>query len=125
MLRSKDAITMVAVKDIQVAAKFYETTLGLEKESVEGNEVITYRSGNAKINVYQSQYAGTNKATTLLWNVGDEIEGIAASLKHKGVAFEHYDLPGLTIKGDIHVGENMKVAWFKDPDGNILSLVSG
>lgn len=125
MLRSKEAITMVAVKDIQVAAKFYETTLGLEKESVEGNEVITYRSGDARINVYQSQYAGTNKATTLMWIVGDEIESIAATLKRKGVVFEHYDLPDLTIQGDVHVGENMKVAWFKDPDGNILSLVSG
>jgi predicted enzyme related to lactoylglutathione lyase len=125
MLNSKEAITMVAVKDIQVAAKFYETTLGLQKESVEGDEVITYRSGNARINVYRSQYAGTNKATTLIWNVGDEIDTIARALKDKGVAFEHYDLPGLTLEGDIHVGGNMKVAWFKDPDGNILSLVSG
>ncbi len=125
MLNSKDAITMVAVKDMQVAAKFYETTLGLQKESVEDEEVITYRSGNARINVYKSQYAGTNKATTLIWNVGDEIDAIARTLKDKGVAFEHYDLPGLTLEGDIHVGDGMKVAWFKDPDGNILSIVSG
>lgn len=125
MLNSKEAIPMVAVKDMQVAAKFYETTLGLQQESVEGEEVITYRSGNARINVYRSQYAGTNKATTLVWNVGDEIDTIARTLKDKGVAFEHYDLPGLTLEGDLHVGGNMKVAWFKDPDGNILSLVSG
>ncbi len=124
MLNSKEAITMVAVKDMQVAAKFYEATLGLQKESVEGNEVITYRSGNTRINVYRSQYAGTNKATTLIWNVGDEIETIARVLKDKGVAFEHYDLPGLTLEGDVYVGGNMKVAWFKDPDGNILSIVS-
>ena len=46
-------------------------------------------------------------------------------LKAKGVAFEHYDnLPGLTVQGDVHVGGDMKVAWFKDPDGNILSIVS-
>jgi hypothetical protein len=46
-------------------------------------------------------------------------------LKAKGVSFEHYDLPGLTVQGDLHVGQGIKVAWFKDPDGNILSLVSG
>jgi hypothetical protein len=34
-------------------------------------------------------------------------------------------MPGLTLHGDVHVGGDMKVAWFKDPDGNILSLVSG
>lgn len=125
MLNSKDAITMVAVKDIQVAAKFYEATLGLQKESVEGDEVITYRSGNTRINVYRSEYAGSNKGTTLMWDVGDQIDAIARTLKDKGVVFEHYDLPGLTLDGDLHVGGNMKVAWFKDPDGNILSIVSG
>jgi catechol 2,3-dioxygenase-like lactoylglutathione lyase family enzyme len=125
MLNSKDAITMVAVKDIQVAANFYETMLGLQKESVEGDEVITYRSGNTRINVYRSEYAGSNKATTMMWDVGDEIDAIARTLKDNGVVFEHYDLPGLTLEGDLHVGGNMKVAWFKDPDGNILSIVSG
>lgn len=124
MLNSKEAIAMVAVKDIQVAARFYETILCLQKESMEGGEVITYRSGNSRINVYLSQYAGTNKATTVTWNVGDEIEAIARTLKNKGVVFEHYDFPGLALEGDLHVGGNMKVAWFKDPDGNILSLVS-
>lgn len=124
MLNSKEAIAMVAVKDLQVAAKFYETTLGLQKESVEGDEVITYRSGNTKITVYRSEFAGTNKATTLMWNVGDDIDAIARTLKEKGVTFERYDLPGLTLEGDIYVGGDMKVAWFKDPDGNTLSLVS-
>lgn len=125
MLREKEAIAMIAVKNIQEAAKFYEGTLGLERAGTEGEEVITYRSGGSRINVYHSQYAGTNKATSLVWNVGDEIESIVASLKSKGVTFEHYDMPGLTLQGDIHVGGGMKVAWFKDPDGNILSLVTG
>ncbi len=125
MLNQKEAIAMIAVKDIQAAAKFYEGTLGLERAGTEGEEVITYRSGSTRINVYHSQFAGTNKATSVVWNVGDEMESIVASLKSKGVAFEHYDMPGLTLQGDIHVGGGMKVAWFKDPDGNILSLVTG
>ena len=39
--------------------------------------------------------------------------------------FEHYDMPGLEPEGDVYVGEGMKTAWFKDPDGNILSLFEG
>ena len=125
MLSDKEAIAMIAVKDVKAAAKFYEEALGLTRLSAEGEEVITYRSGNSALNVYHSQYAGTNKATAAVWNVGDEIETVVAGLKSKGVAFEHYDMPGLTLQGDVHVGGDMKVAWFKDPDGNILSVVSG
>jgi catechol 2,3-dioxygenase-like lactoylglutathione lyase family enzyme len=125
MLSDKDAIAMIAVKDIKAAARFYEGTLGLARLSTEGEEVITYRSGNSALNVYHSQYAGTNKATSVVWNVGNEIDAICAALKSKGVVFEHYDMPGLTLQGDVHVGGDMKVAWFKDPDGNILSVVSG
>ena len=48
-----------------------------------------------------------------------------SELKDKGVFFEKYDLPGLEQRGDLYVGEGMKTAWFKDPDGNILSLIEG
>jgi catechol 2,3-dioxygenase-like lactoylglutathione lyase family enzyme len=125
MLSDKEAIAMIAVKDLKAAAKFYQDTLGLTPVASEGEEVITYRSGSSSINVYHSQYAGTNKATSVVWNVGDEIEAVVDRLKSKGVVFEHYDMPGLTVKGDVHVGGDMKVAWFKDPDGNILSVISG
>jgi hypothetical protein len=46
-------------------------------------------------------------------------------LKEKGVAFEHYEMPGMKHEGDVHVGDGMRIAWFKDPDGNVLSVVSG
>ncbi|HST08217.1 MAG TPA: hypothetical protein VLJ83_08585 [Gemmatimonadaceae bacterium] len=45
------------------------------------------------------------------------------ALKAKGVAFEHYDFPGMTLKGDVHIMGDMKAAWLKDPDGNILAIV--
>lgn len=125
MIADKDAITMIAVKDLAAAGRFYEDVLGLEKLDSPEEQVLIFRSGSSRLNVYQSQYAGTNKATTVMWNVGSEIEAIAAKLKAKGVKFEHYDMPGLTLEGDVHVGGHMKVAWFKDVDGNILSIVSG
>lgn len=43
-------------------------------------------------------------------------------LKSKGVAFEHYNLPDTKLEGDVHVEDGMRLAWFKDPDGNILGL---
>jgi catechol 2,3-dioxygenase-like lactoylglutathione lyase family enzyme len=124
MLGSKDAVATLAVKDLQAARKFYEGTLGLAPVDAEGEEVIVYQSGTTKLNVYRSRYAGTNQATALTWVVGDELENIVGALKAKGVAFEHYDMPGMTRQGDIHVAGDLKVAWFKDPDGNILNVIT-
>ena len=67
---------------------------------------------------------GQNQATAVTWVVGEDIEDIVQKLKAKSVTFEHYDMPDMTRKGDIHVFGNMKVAWFKDPDGNILNITN-
>jgi catechol 2,3-dioxygenase-like lactoylglutathione lyase family enzyme len=112
---------MLPVKDLGKAQKFYEQTLGLKKEGEMPGEAVTYRSGGTTLVVYRSEFAGTNKGTAALWEV-DDVDATVKELKGKGVKFEHYDLPGLTRKGDIHVGGPMKVAWFKDPGGNILSV---
>jgi len=125
MLGNKDAAATIAVRNLDVARKFYEGTLGLKKIGEEGDELVTYKSGNSTINVYRSKYAGTNRATALTWMVGKDIEGFVARLKAKGVKFEHYDMPELQLEGDIYSGGDMKVAWFKDPDGNILNIVTG
>jgi catechol 2,3-dioxygenase-like lactoylglutathione lyase family enzyme len=125
MLGDKPAAANIAVKNVATARKFYEGTLGLRPVGSEGEHLVAYRSGTSTVLVYESQFAGTNKATAVTWTVGPDVEGVARALKAKGVRFEHYDMPGLKLQGDVHVGEGMKVAWFKDPDGNILSIVSG
>jgi catechol 2,3-dioxygenase-like lactoylglutathione lyase family enzyme len=124
MLGNKDAVATVAVKDLQPARKFYEDTLGLKAVGAEGEELIVFKSGNSTLNVYRSQYAGTNQATAVTWRVGDDMERVVRALKSKGVTFEHYDMPDTKREGDIHVSGDMKVAWFKDPDGNILNIVN-
>ena len=125
MLGDKEAVANIAVKNLETAKKFYEETLGLTQIGAEGQEVIVFRSGSSKIYVYKSQYAGTNQATAVTWVVGKDIESVVRELKTKGVAFEHYDMPDMTREGDIHIAGNMKVAWFKDPDGNILNVING
>ena len=124
MLGNRNAVANIAVKDLDVATNFYRNTLGLEPVHRDGEELVVFRSGDSSINVYRSAYAGTNKATAVTWTV-DRIEDEVKALRSKGVVFEHYDMPGLTREGDVHVGDHMKVAWFKDPDGNILNVVGG
>jgi catechol 2,3-dioxygenase-like lactoylglutathione lyase family enzyme len=121
MLGKADATPMLAVKDLDRARQFYEDNLGL-KQVDDFGEGFMLKSGDTQVTVYRSEFAGTNKATALTFDV-DDIEDEVRSLKEKGIFFEHYDLEGLTPKGDIYEGEGMKTAWFKDPDGNILSLI--
>ena len=124
MLADKDAVATIAVRDLKAAKKFYGDTLGLKLTPVPEPEVLNYKSGNSTVLVYKSQFAGSNKATSVTWIV-DDVEGTVKDLKAKGVSFEHYDFPGMTRKGDVHIAGKSKAAWFKDPDGNILAVVSG
>ena len=124
MLGGKEAMATVAVRDLEKAKKFYEGTLGLKLTDQQEQEALTYQAGGTKLLVYRSQYAGSNKATATTWVLGNDMEKVVQSLKGKGVKFEHYDMPGMTLKGDIHVADGMKAAWFQDPDGNIHALVS-
>ena len=124
MFQDKNAVANIAVKDLEIARTFYEGTLGLKPDGTEGDQAIKYHSGATPIFVYRSDYAGTNKATALTWQADGDIDNIVRSLKSKGVTFEHYDMPGMKREGDLHIADTMKMAWFKDPDGNILSVVS-
>lgn len=125
MLENNNALATIAVKDINAAKRFYEGALGLKPDPASEPGVLSYKSGNTPLLVYQSQFAGTNKATAATWVVGEDLEGVVQELKGKGVAFEKYDLPNVTRKGDVHLTGKTKAAWFKDPDGNILAIVSG
>ena len=124
MLGKSDATPMIAVKDLDRAKQFYSDTLGLKTVDEWGGEGVTLKSGDTTLNVYRSEFAGTNQATALTFDVKD-IDSEVRELKDKGVMFQHYDVEGLTREGDIYRGEDMKTAWFKDPDGNILSLIEG
>ncbi len=126
MLNDSNAVPTIAVRDIEEARAFYEDVLGLTvQDEMPKAGLVVYRSGNGVIQVYQTENAGSNQATYLSWEVND-IESIVASLKEKGVEFEHYpDMPEARLEGDVHVwegDEDEKGAWFKDPDGNILCM---
>ncbi len=123
MLGSNNVCACLAVKDMNAATKFYGETLGLERgmESVGG---VFFKSGSYGVFVYQSSFAGTNQATAAAWQV-DDVEAAVAELESKGVKFEEYDsIPNVKREGALHTMGDMKAAWFKDPDGNILNIVN-
>ncbi len=61
-------------RDLAVARRFYERTLGLAPVHEEDGELVVYKSGNSLLNVYRSDYAGTNRATAVTWTV-DDVDG--------------------------------------------------
>jgi catechol 2,3-dioxygenase-like lactoylglutathione lyase family enzyme len=122
-LATEDAVATIGVRNLKTSRKFYEDVLGFEPKEENGGDAVTYRSGDTPFFVYQSQFAGTNKATAVTWTSKD-VDGVVADLKERGVRFEHYDFPKTRLEGDVHVAGDMRAAWFKDPDGNILSIVS-
>ncbi len=125
MLNRSNPMATIPVKDMAAAKRFYEGTLGLSQVD-DTMGAITYKGGDAKLMVYQSEFAGSNKATAATWQVGKEVDAIARDLAAKGVPFEHYDdIPDLRREGDVHIAGDLRMAWFKDPTGNILAIVSG
>ena len=124
MLKDHDSSAIVAVADLGRARDFYGGVLGLdviEEGSEEG--VLVYRTGATRLVVYQSEYAGSNRANAVVWGVGAELDAIVAALEAKGAEFEHYPELG-RLEGNVHVAGGARLVWLKDPDGNILHLNS-
>jgi catechol 2,3-dioxygenase-like lactoylglutathione lyase family enzyme len=125
MLADANVAATIAVRDLEAAQKFYEGVLGFKRPSGGQEGAVLYQSGSTKFLVYTSSYAGTNQATAATWEVGEDLENVVRDLASRGVSFEHYDdLEYMTREGDIHKAGDLRVAWFKDPDGNILALTS-
>ena len=124
MLGNRDSAATVAVRDMDRAVRFYEETLGLTRIHDEGGEAVAYQTGRSSLLVYRSEFAGSNQATAVTWSIGDALDECVRDLAGKGVGFEHYDMPNTQLEGDVHVSGATRVAWFKDPDGNIHALVN-
>lgn len=127
MLSQHTPIATLPTRDLAKARTFYEDTLGFtpERESVAG---VSYKSGDAMVFLYQSEFAGTNKATAVGFSVpmsgfDDEV----AALRDKGISFMTFEAEGLDWNEGVAsmVGEDMKSVWFTDPDGNILNISAG
>ena len=124
MLKDRNSSAIVAARDMEKARAFYVDTLGLTLTEGGGDQPMVLKTGETSLVVYPSEFAGTNRANAVVWGVGDQLEAIVADLRGKGVTFEHYDMDGVTFADGIHTAGDFRMAWFKDPDGNILHLNS-
>lgn len=124
MLKDIDVAATVAVRSLERARPFYEGVLGLVPEGPAEMGVQTYRAGQTAVLVYESEFAGTNEATSLTWALGDAFEAVIDDLRSKGVTFERYDMEGATFEDGVHSFGAMKLIWIRDPDGNIIHLGS-
>jgi catechol 2,3-dioxygenase-like lactoylglutathione lyase family enzyme len=124
MLSDSPVMPTIPVTDINRAIDFYANKLGLKQNAmqVEKNGALFDAGGGTMLYVYQR---GPSKADhTLASFKVENLEQTMDELLKMGVTFEHYDMPGLKTdqKGVVANGD-MKSAWLKDPDGNILGLV--
>lgn len=124
MLDNKVVVTTLPVVDLQRARKFYEEKLGLGSPVSSSDNDVTYetRQGN-KLYLYQREQTKADHTTFtfLVEDVAKEIK----ELKEKGVEFENFDMPGLKMVDSIISWNGVKVAWFKDSEGNIIALTEG
>ena len=126
MLSESTPVATLPTADMAKARRFYEETLGLAPPR-EGMGGVTYTCGDGTVFVYESGYAGSNKATAVSFNVAmTAFDDEVATLRDKGVSFLTFEAEGLEWNdGVASTGGVMKSVWFTDPDGNILNIVAG
>ena len=122
MLSDATPMGFIAVSDYDKARAFYEGVLGLQVYA-QDDFALVLRSGSTLIRLAKPQEIVIAPYTVFGWqvvNIDDKVFGLTA----KGVVFEHYDFFGdaQTAHGVWTAPTGDKVAWFKDPDGNLLSL---
>ncbi len=122
MLKHSKAFSGFSAGDIQTAKKFYSETLGLDVTEFHG--VLTLRlAGGNNVLIYPKPNHVPATFTVLNFPVKD-VDLAVDELTKRGVRFEMYDLPNLkTDKKGIMRGNGPTIAWFKDPAGNILSVI--
>jgi catechol 2,3-dioxygenase-like lactoylglutathione lyase family enzyme len=113
--------------DLDRTISFYERTLGLRvlhrREIMPGVDEVRFEAGGGILCFESGDPQG--KTNDLVGFDVDDVGATAAALREQGVVFEEYDYPSLkTVNGVATIG-SMQAAWFKDPDGNLLALVSG
>ncbi|MBC5806153.1 MAG: glyoxalase [Candidatus Eremiobacter antarcticus] len=122
MFKATKAFSSFSVQDIPKAKQFYGQTLGLEVS--EANGLLTLQlAGGGTVMIYPKSNHAPASFTVLNFPVGD-LEETVNELTKRGVVFERYDMPEIKVdqKG-IHRGQGPDIAWFKDPAGNILSVL--
>ena len=114
----------VARQDLARARAWYADKLGLKPGEEFGDMGAVYDLGGTRVFLYPTQFAGTAQHTLFSFDSTDLVADMAA-LRSRGVTFLDYDLPGLKTENGLAQFGNVKNAWCKDSEGNILGFVEG
>ena len=122
MLADHDAMPTLAVSDLTRARQFYEEVLGFTPLG-DVPDGVSYRAGSTSFLVYPSSFAGTNKATAMSFQVPvDAFDAEVAALRAQGIAFQTFEVEGITWDDGVASWGEGRSAWFEDPDGNVLNV---
>ena len=125
MLSKAEIAAIVPVSDVDKAVEFYGSVLGLEldvrRDDLPENREAELRAGDGSLVVYESVAAGQSRGTVAGFRVED-LDAVVAGLRERGVAFEEYDLPDLKTENGIASIGDLRAAWARDPDGNIIAF---
>ena len=122
MLTKAPIVPYIPATDVSRARRFYEEQVGLVARGEIAGGVVYECAGGSWIFLYQSEGAGTSRASQAFWQVQD-VEAEVRELQSRGVTFEEYDSPGMKTVNGIATMGNTKGAWFKDTEGNIMALI--
>jgi catechol 2,3-dioxygenase-like lactoylglutathione lyase family enzyme len=122
MFKNAAVLATIPAEDIDRAKTFYVDTLGftVRMTAPDGGLLLGAGDGSSFL-LYPTQFAGTAEHTVAAIAV-DKIEPEVEELRSKGVVFEDYDMPGLKTENGIATMGDLKAAWFKDTEGNIIGV---
>jgi predicted enzyme related to lactoylglutathione lyase len=123
LLKNASVVAILPAEDLERAKTFYAEKLGLPSPNTVAPATVSIECGNGTMFIVYEREGSTKADHTVAGWLVDDVEKTVEALSSRGVAFEQYDMPGLKTdeRGIAELGE-VKTAWFKDSEGNILSI---
>ncbi len=122
MIKDLKTHTTLPALDLERATKWYEDKLGLTPGTVSPGGVFYSLGGGTRFILYPTPNP-TRGGHTQLGIATNDIDASVAELKGRGVVFEEYDFPGLKTENSIAQTGEVRAAWFKDSEDNIIGIV--
>lgn len=121
MLGDYEVMANLPAVDLDRAREFYEEKLGLRCIRADDYQITMEGANDTKINLYKRVQTKADHTAAAFFGIED-LEDLVGDLKKAGVKFEEYDMPGLkTVNGIATMGD-IKAAWFKDTEGNMICI---
>jgi len=122
MIKDQRSHTTLPASDLGRAKKFYAEKLGLSPATESPSALFYVTGGGTRFTIYPTPNQTRGGHTQMGFSV-DDVEKSVAVLRAAGVVFEEYDFPGLKTIGGVAQTGDVRAAWFKDSEGNLIGLV--